>query len=143
MTASNLRLEDLSILVLEDEYILADEAMRVLLRAGAEVMGPFGTADEALAAVEHKKPDCAVLDLNLGTGPDFGPARRLRAHGVPVVFFSGYDTGVIPADFRQAYFLQKPVHMAVIVDIIASICGRPAGGVAYRRAWRDDLQQRA
>ncbi len=145
MTASNLRLEGLSILVLEDEYILAEDAQRVLLWAGAGVIGPFGTAAEAVAAVERHRPDCALVDLNLGMGPDFGPARILRAHGVPVVFFSGYDEAIIPADFRETHFLQKPIHMPMIVDIVASICRRrPAGAVADGHPWRgEDLQQRA
>jgi len=143
VTASDLRLDGLSVLILEDEYILADDARRVLQRAGAKVLGPFGSALEALTAVERSKPDCAVLDLNLGTGPDFGPARALRAYGVPVVFFSGYDTAVIPADFRKAHFLQKPVHMAMIVDVVAAICGRSAGGPTDSRARRGESLQLA
>jgi DNA-binding response OmpR family regulator len=131
VTESDPRLDGLSVLVLEDEYILADDAARVLQRAGAKVMGPFGNALEGLTAVERRKPDCALLDLNLGTGPDFGPARALKAYGVPVVFLSGYDASVIPFDFRQAQFLQKPINMAMIVDVVASICGRVGGGIAF------------
>ncbi len=138
MTASDLRLKALSILIIEDEYILAEDAQRVLLRAGAGVVGPFGTAGEALAAVVRHRPDCALVDLNLGAGPDFGPARALRAHGVPVVFFSGYDAAVIPADFRHAHFLQKPIHMPMIVDVVASVCGRSATGPAVGRSWRGE-----
>jgi DNA-binding response OmpR family regulator len=136
VTASDLRLDGVSVLILEDEYILADDARRMLQRAGARVVGPFGNALEGLTAAERIRPDCAVLDLNLGTGPDFGPARALRARGVPVVFFSGYDTSVIPAEFRDAHFLQKPVHMAMIVDVVASICGRLPDGAADRGCLR-------
>jgi DNA-binding response OmpR family regulator len=143
VTGSDLRLDGLSVLILEDEYILADDAQRVLQRAGAKVLGPFGDALEALTAVERIRPDCAVLDLNLGTGPDFGPARALRAYGVPVLFFSGYDTAVVPADFRQAHFLQKPVHMPMIVEVVASICGRSAGGPTDRHALQGERLQLA
>jgi DNA-binding response OmpR family regulator len=133
VTADDLRLDGLSILVLEDEYILAEDAARVLLRAGAAVVGPFETTDEVVAAVAQAKPDCAIVDLNLGAGLDFGPARALRALGVPLVLFSGYDEAVLPADFRGELFLQKPIHMPSIVDSVAQICGRsrrtgPSGG---------------
>jgi FixJ family two-component response regulator len=130
VTANDLRLDGLSILVLEDEYILADDARRALLRAGAEVMGPFVDADEALAAAGLSKPDCALLNLDLGTGLDFGPARALKRLGVPLVFFTGYDLAVAPADLRQEHFVEKPVSMAAVVGIVASACGRTAGGGA-------------
>jgi FixJ family two-component response regulator len=136
VTANDPRLDGLCVLVLEDEYILADDARRLLQRAGAAVMGPYGNALEALTAVARRRPDCAVLDLNLGTGPDFGPARALEGYGVPVVFFSGYDPAVIPADFRQAKFLQKPIYMPMIVDVVATICGRSAESPATASAQR-------
>jgi FixJ family two-component response regulator len=128
VTANELRLHGLTILVLEDEYILGDEARSVLLRAGAEVIGPFGTAEEALAAADQSPPDCALLDLDLGTGLDFGPARALRRRGVPLVFFTGYDLTVVPADLRRERFVEKPVFMAAIVEVVAEACGRSAGG---------------
>jgi DNA-binding response OmpR family regulator len=124
VTAEDLRLDGYSVLVLEDEYILAEDAARVLRRAGAQVVGPFQSIDEGLSAALKSELDCALVDLNLGTGLDFGPARVLRALGVPVAFFSGYDADVIPADFREALFLQKPFHMPMIVDIVAKVCGR-------------------
>lgn len=144
MTVNDLRLDGLSILILEDEYILADDARRVLLRAGANVVGPFGTAGEALAAAALTRPDCALLDLDLGTGLDFEPARALQRRGVPLVFFTGYDMAVVPADLRREHFVEKPVFMAAIVDIVAAACGRSGGGPAAlsgRHAWR--IQDRA
>ncbi|HEY4029328.1 MAG TPA: hypothetical protein VGM25_03210 [Caulobacteraceae bacterium] len=139
MTASDRRLHGLSILVLEDEYILGDEARTVLLGAGARVLGPYGVAGDALAAAALHKPDCALLDLDLGTGPDFGPARALKGLGVPLVFFTGYDTAVAPLDLRRERFVEKPVFMAAIVEVVAEACGRPAPGRAEAAAgpsWR-------
>jgi DNA-binding NtrC family response regulator len=135
---SDLRLDGLSVLVIEDEFILADDATRVLLRAGADVIGPFGVANAALAAVERRKPHCALVDVDLGSGADFEPARTLKRRGVPLIFFTGYDTAVVPPDLRHERFLEKPVFMGAIVDIVASACGRSAGGAATQRsgAWR-------
>jgi DNA-binding NtrC family response regulator len=138
VTADDLRLDGLSVLVLEDEYILAEDAALVLLRAGAEVVGPFETADQALAAVRRDKPDCALVDLNLGEGLDFGPARALRALGVPVVLFSGYGEDAIPDDFRDAQFLQKPIHMPMIASIVAEVCGLSRRAGLAGGGWRFD-----
>jgi FixJ family two-component response regulator len=141
VTASDLRLDGLSVLVLEDEYILADEARCVLARAGATVIGPFGAACEALAAAELNRLDCALLDVDLGDGPDFEPARALRRRGVPLVFFTGYDMAVVPPDLREARFVEKPVSMAAIVDVIASACGRPGEALTVP-AWPARRQAR-
>lgn len=124
MVAIGSRLDGLSVLVLEDEYLLADDVRRELVRAGAQVVGPFGAATDALAAIDRQKPDCALLDLNLGDGADFEPARALRARGVPFVFLSGYDTNFVPDDLRKVRFLQKPAPMKRIVDLVAAVCGR-------------------
>ena len=132
MTTSDLRLDGLSVLVLEDEYILGDEARSVLLRAGAQVMGPFETAGEALAAADLQRPDCALLDLHLGAGLDFETARALKRREVPLVFFTGYDMAVIPPDLRRERFVEKPAFMAAIVEVVAAACGRTGGGPATR-----------
>jgi FixJ family two-component response regulator len=94
------------------------------------VVGPFAAADEALAAVERHKPHCALLDVDLGSGPDFETARALKRRGVPLVFFTGYDMDVVPVDLRKERFVEKPVFMAAIIDVIASACGRSVGGPA-------------
>jgi FixJ family two-component response regulator len=143
VTGNDLKLDGLSVLVLEDEFILADDATRVLLRAGAEVMGPFGVANAALAAAERRKPDCALLDVDLGSGPDFEPARALKKRGVPLIFFTGHDLALVPADLRNERFLEKPVFMGAIVDIIALACGRTGGGSATEgvaHLWRLQCQ---
>lgn len=124
MTPTAVQLDGLSVLVLEDEHLLADDARRELARAGAEVIGPFGAVSEALTAIERQKPDCALLDLNLGEGADFAAARRIRARGVRIVFLSGYDSAVVPDDLRKERFVQKPAQMRAVVEVVASVCGR-------------------
>ncbi|MBE7246447.1 MAG: response regulator, partial [Actinomycetospora chiangmaiensis] len=56
------------ILVVEDEYIIAVEVKRWLLAAGCDVLGPVPSVDQALDLVEDRRPDAAVLDVNLGDG---------------------------------------------------------------------------
>jgi DNA-binding NarL/FixJ family response regulator len=124
------RLAGLSVLVLEDDYFLADDSRNVLTDTGAAVVGPFWDAAEAIAAADRSKPDCAIVDVNLGRGPNFAPARALVARGVPVLFITGYDGDAIPEDLRDAPSLQKPAHKDRIVEAVATLCGRlgPGGG---------------
>ncbi|WP_292080905.1 response regulator [Mesorhizobium sp.] len=105
----SLDLQGRSVLVVEDDFYLADDTRQMLEDAGAEVLGPVSAADEALSLLEIRKPDCAVVDVNLGAGPSFGLASTLQARGIPFVFLTGYDPDIIPAEFRGAPCLQKPI----------------------------------
>jgi DNA-binding response OmpR family regulator len=119
------RLTGLCVLVIEDDYYIADDTRQALEDAGADVLGPFSDAEEAMAAARRRTPDCAVLDVNLGSGPSFSPARSLLADSVPVVFVTGYDSEVVPADLGASGVLQKPVSALRLVCAVAAAC-RPA-----------------
>jgi len=118
------QLKGLSILVVEDDFYLADDASRALACAGAKVIGPCADAEEAIALADREMPDCALLDVNLGDGLDFATARALAARGVPIVFVTGYDTEIIPRDLADAPCLQKPTDPRGIVAAVCSSCGR-------------------
>jgi CheY-like chemotaxis protein len=99
----------LTILVVEDEYFIADELERNLSAAGAHVVGPVGAADEALDLVSSTDSlDFALLDLNLNGDSALPIADRLVEAGVPFAFVSGYGAGAIPARFANAPFWGSP-----------------------------------
>ena len=58
-------LEGYSILVVEDEALLAIQTRNLLKAEGAEVIGPVPSVPAALAALAAKRPDAALLDVNL------------------------------------------------------------------------------
>lgn len=119
-------LADLCVLVVEDEFYLAKDAQHVLQEAGALVMGPFPRKRDALAALQDRTPDCALVDVNLGAGPDFDVADALRARNVPFVFLTGYDREALPPRFAEAPRLEKPVDTARLVRAVEAACARPA-----------------
>lgn len=116
------RLRGVTVLVLEDDYYLADDAAQTLAGAGALVLGPCRDGEDAVALAEQEKPNCALVDINLGVGPAFGHARALLAQGVRVIFLTGYDREVIPHDLAQQPCLQKPVDARVMVAAIEGAC---------------------
>lgn len=111
-------------MVIEDDYYLADEATSALAQAGAQVLGPYADAADAVTRADRHKPDCALVDVNLGRGPNFAPARALLARKVPVVFVTGYSAEVIPEDLAHVPCLQKPTDGRKIVAAVCSSCGR-------------------
>jgi DNA-binding response OmpR family regulator len=103
------------ILVVEDDYYLATDERQMLQSAGADVVGPFGNAEEACRAVVSEELDCALVDINLGSGPCFAVARELRDRGIPFLFTTGYEATVIPDEFQDVERVEKPTSTRAIV----------------------------
>ncbi len=103
-------LQGLRILIVEDNFLVA-ESLRELLRGrGCDVVGPAPRVELALILVADSELDGAVLDINLGDADCFPVAAALQAREVPFVFLTGYDDQtLIPAEYRQAPCLSKPV----------------------------------
>ncbi|HEX4636917.1 MAG TPA: hypothetical protein VH189_12090 [Rhizomicrobium sp.] len=104
-----MELEGKRILLVEDEYFIVQDLARVLLAAGAIVLGPAATLSEALKLVASAGPlDGAVLDVNLQGEMIFPLADVLMNRGVPFVFSTGYDGEVIPSRFYGHPRCEKP-----------------------------------
>ncbi|MEA1835268.1 PAS domain S-box protein [Methylobacterium durans] len=114
------------VLVVEDDFYLATDAMRALQGAGAEVMGPCATDEDARAELKECRPDAVVLDINLGKGPSFKLAEHLKDNGIPFVFTTGYDQEVIPTEFKDVERLEKPLQLRQIVGAIAMLLAKTA-----------------
>ena len=113
------------VLVVEDDYCLANDTARALQGAGAEIMGPCATEEDARAELGKQRPDAVVVDINLGLGPFFKLAETLKDAGIPFVLTTGYDAGVIPAEFDHVERLQKPLQLRQIVGAVAKLQTAP------------------
>ena len=111
-----------TILVVEDDYYVASDTAAALRGAGAVVLGPSPTAEDAAHLLEHETPTSVVLDLNLGGGgPKFEIAHRLLERGIPFVFLTGYDPDVIPDDLANIKRLQKPIALREVVEAVSRL----------------------
>jgi DNA-binding response OmpR family regulator len=110
-----------SVLVVEDDFYLADDLRQTLEDAGATVLGPARNAADALKVTGQTRPDGAVVDVNLGTGPTFEIPRALRGLGVPFILATGYDASVISPEFADAPRLEKPVDPRRLVAAVAEL----------------------
>ena len=103
------------LLVVEDDYFLADTLARALAAQGAEVIGPVSNVDAALDLVDDTNDlDGAVVDLNLQGEMAFPVADALREREIPFVFATGYDTIAIPPRYSAAPRCEKPTDLATI-----------------------------
>ena len=75
------------ILVVEDEYLLADDLNNALADAGAHVLGPAASVEDATALIGNEATiDAAILDVNLRGDMVFPLADALRERGIPFAF---------------------------------------------------------
>jgi DNA-binding response OmpR family regulator len=109
------------ILVVEDEFLVAEYVGEILRAAGAEVLGPLGQLDETLAFIEAEKDrlDAVVLDVNLHGHSSFPIADLLVRNGIRFVFTTGYDGGAIDAAYRGYPRCEKPFREEALLAALA------------------------
>lgn len=113
-------LQGRSILVVEDEYLIAEDIRAELERAGATVVGPAPSVRKALRLIESEPVDAAVLDVNLGREMSFPIAEALKARAVPFLFSTGYNSTDVPDEWRGAMIVMKPLRIASVEQLLAS-----------------------
>ena len=107
------------VLVVEDEYVLAEELRDELERLGADVLGPVAAVGDALDLLAREAlPDVAVLDVNLGGEMIYSAADLLAERGVPFMLATGYDVSMIPARFGHIVRCEKPINFTQVTRAI-------------------------
>ncbi|APP79272.1 response regulator [Xanthomonas hortorum pv. vitians] len=117
---SNTALHGRRILVVEDDYLLAQSLNDLLIEAGVRVVGPVGTVSDALSLVTSgEEIDGALLDVNVRGQPVFPVADALLERGVPFSFCSGYDRYTLPARFAHLSYCMKPYNPRAITTLLS------------------------
>ena len=113
------------ILVVEDEAFIAMLIEDVLLNAGADVVGPAGSVDQALALIAeaegHGGLSAAVLDMNLQGTMVTPVADKLAALGVPFVFATAHGRDCDRHGHLTAPMLHKPLDCDALVDAVGGL----------------------
>jgi DNA-binding response OmpR family regulator len=122
------RLQPPHILVLEDEWIIADQIEAALEDAGYAVVGPVGRVDAAMALLKRRPLDAAVLDINVHGDRSFRVARQLAQDAIPFVFLSGYAQTELPATLSQRPLMQKPIDLLALCRCIDALLAPPRVG---------------
>jgi DNA-binding response OmpR family regulator len=118
------RLSGRRILVVEDEYLIADDITQALLSAGAEVLGPVATAADAAELIAAEgRIDAAILDINLRDGAVFPAADTLAERNIPFAFATGYEEWSLPERFQGRPIVEKPFKASNITALIEPLAG--------------------
>jgi DNA-binding NtrC family response regulator len=119
---TNRTLHQCRVLVVEDEYMLAEALEMELLDVEALVLGPVGTIEEAMALIRTEQEiDGVILDVNLHGKMTFPVADLLVERGVPFVFTTGYDASMIPGHLQHIERCEKPVSVGRVTQAIGRL----------------------
>jgi DNA-binding response OmpR family regulator len=113
-----------TVLLVEDDFCQARDTQQALQHAGAKVIGPFSDSQSAMRSVAARDPSCAILDIRLSDGVGFGIASALMDKGVPIMFLTGLDPGMIPNELAAVPVLQKPVDYRSVLSLAAQISSK-------------------
>ncbi len=112
-----------SVLVLEDEPIVAMDIEVILTEAGYDVPATFSSIAKAMDWLGSNVPDVVVLDIGLADGSSVQVARRLLAKAIPFVVFSGTSPREPEVDpvFHAGHWLEKPAGADCIVSAVQRV----------------------
>jgi len=104
-----------SILVVEDEALIAASLVQTLSSLGYTVHKPVATGEEAIRAVKTQHPDLVLMDIKLiGEMDGIEAAEKIRAIAdIPVVYLTAYtdDLRLAKARLTEPYgYIVKPAH---------------------------------
>ena len=109
-----------TVLLLEDNMLIALDAENALNDAGIDRVLLASNCEAALAHIENEAPDFALLDFNLGDETSERVADALTASGVPFCYATGYGEAMQElANPPPCGVLKKPYSKDEIVAMLA------------------------
>lgn len=109
------------ILIVEDDFFIAMDMADLLRSHGADVLGPVGRVNQAVAFVAANAGglDAVVLDMNLHGLKSYPVADALIEQGVRFVFTTGYSADAVEAAYRGHPRCEKPVNTKALLEALA------------------------
>ena len=104
--------DELRLLVVEDETIVAMELEDILGDLGHTVLGSAATCEQAISLMETfaEKIDGVFLDANL-RGCSAAPVmKELKTRGIPYILASGYGSQELSKQGLEGPQMSKPYH---------------------------------
>jgi DNA-binding response OmpR family regulator len=114
-------LDEMNILIVEDESLIALDIAMTVEDEGATVVGPVG--DVASALDRTNAADLAILDVDLCGEPVFPVADRLSEAGKPFLFHTGrQDLAVLRDRYGEdILIIEKPARPDHLVSCLARL----------------------
>src|SRR5258706_4049427 len=90
-----------TVLIVEDEALIAMDLQWLLEEAGYRVLGPANSTAAAIALLDGIEPEVALLDVHLGRPDVFGVANELGNRKNRVIFLNAHTAPKLPPSHRH------------------------------------------
>jgi len=111
-----------SVLILEDEILVALDLEMTLDEFGMEQVHVTHSADQALAVLDAFEVDLAIVDFNLGAQTSEPVLRLLEQRAIPFVVMTGYTHHTHLGSGAEHWpLLSKPATPAALRAMIATL----------------------
>jgi CheY-like chemotaxis protein len=112
-----------SILIVEDEPLIALDVHSALSAAGASIIAASAAA-EAIRLIGYAEVSAAIVDVQLGRENAAGVCEVLTQRQIPFAFYTGRaEQTLLLAEWPDIQVLRKPGTAEGIVTLIASLLG--------------------
>ncbi|MGY3444765.1 response regulator [Bradyrhizobium sp. USDA 4473] len=111
-----------SILIVEDEYFIAEDCASLARKAGFLVVGPFNSVEEA----RHHTASAsgALIDINVNGMSTYRLIDELLDMGKPVTLYTGYDRRTLPEKYADVPMVTKPHNCAEAIETLRTQMNR-------------------
>lgn len=134
MTAVQASDERETIMIVEDEALIALALYDELQDAGFKVLDLTDRQDDALQVAKAEKPDLALVNISLAGGDDgIELSEHLKAIGIPVLLISGQVSRARSAKTVAIGSMPKPYNAAEMVAAVTYLFARLNGGSSLPR----------
>jgi CheY-like chemotaxis protein len=114
----------LDVLIVEDDPIIALDFEDTILGFGVKAVRCVGSVAHALAMIEERLPDFALLDVGLIREKSFEVAERLEALKIPFAFVTGYGGDRVDPAFADVPRLPKPCSSEALLAVLQRLAKR-------------------
>ena len=114
------------VLIVEDDPTIALDFEDTISGFGIGAVRTAGNVAMALAMIEQRRPDFALLDVGLAREKSFDVAARLVALDIPFVFVTGYGDRAV-AGFADRPRLPKPCSSEALLAVMQRLVSDKRG----------------
>jgi DNA-binding LytR/AlgR family response regulator len=118
----------MKILVVEDDFIIAEDIAQILQNAGYTITGMLARGEEVMDAIETQEPDLILLDITLAgkkSGIEVGEEIHKKYKTIPFIYLTSYtDQNTVqkakhtfPAAYITKPFNERDLEIAIDLAI--------------------------
>ena len=116
-------MEKTSILLVEDEFIIAKDIEKTLVKTGYSVLGIVMSGEDCLEFLENNKPDMILMDIKLQGELDGIETSNIvqSRYGIPVIYLTAHSDrdSLERAKYTMPYgYIIKPINERELFTII-------------------------